>query len=97
MFANAFSAFSNGQRFLLNRAIFGFFKSYSQPKRLDNKAQTCQALSGFLRARYLGISVVVAVVVNNRAWDFGEEEDKEVHKFPLNRGDNKPRRCEQHF
>ena len=31
-----------------------------------------------------------------KAWDFGEEEDKEVQKFPLNRGD-KPRRCEQHF
>jgi len=33
----------------------------------------------------------------NRAWDFGEEEDKEVEKFPFSRGDNKPRRCEQHF
>jgi len=33
----------------------------------------------------------------NRAWDLGEEKDKEVQKFPLNRGDNKPRRCEQHF
>ena len=32
-----------------------------------------------------------------RAWDLGEEKDKEVQKFPLNRGDNKPRRCEQHF
>jgi len=34
---------------------------------------------------------------DNRAWDLGEEKDKEVQKFPLNRGDNKPRRCEQHF
>jgi len=33
----------------------------------------------------------------HRAWDLGEEKDKEVQKFPLNRGDNKPRRCEQHF
>jgi len=33
----------------------------------------------------------------NRAWDLGEEKDKEVQKFPLNRGDDKPRRCEQHF
>jgi len=33
----------------------------------------------------------------NRAWDLGEEKDKEVQKFPLNRGDKKPRRCEQHF
>jgi len=32
-----------------------------------------------------------------RAWDCGEEDDKEVNKVPLNRGDNKPRRCEQHF
>jgi len=32
-----------------------------------------------------------------RAWDLGEEKDKDVQKFPLNRGDNKPRRCEQHF
>jgi len=32
-----------------------------------------------------------------RAWDLGEEKDKEVQKFPLNRSDNKPRRCEQHF
>ena len=32
-----------------------------------------------------------------RAWDLGEEKDKEVQNFPLNRGDNKPRRCEQHF
>jgi len=32
-----------------------------------------------------------------RAWDLWEEKDKEVRKFPLNRGDNKPRRCEQHF
>jgi len=31
-----------------------------------------------------------------RAWDLGEG-DKEVQKFPLNRGDNKPRRCEQNF
>jgi len=29
--------------------------------------------------------------------DLWEEKDKEVQKFPLNRGDNKPRRCEQHF
>ena len=43
-------------------------------------------LSG-LKSRCLG----------NRAWDLGEEKDKEVQKFPLNRGDNKPRRCEQHF
>jgi len=35
--------------------------------------------------------------LTNRAWDLGEEKDKEVHKFPLNRGDNKPRRCEQYF
>ena len=34
---------------------------------------------------------------SNRAWDLGEEKDKEVQKFPLNRGVNKPRRCEQHF
>jgi len=33
----------------------------------------------------------------DRAWDLGEEKDREVQKFPLNRGDNKPRRCEQHF
>jgi len=33
----------------------------------------------------------------NRAWGLGEEKDKELQKFPLNRGDNKPRRCEQHF
>jgi len=33
----------------------------------------------------------------DRARDLGEEKDKEVQKFPLNRGDNKPRRCEQHF
>jgi len=33
----------------------------------------------------------------DRAWDLGEEKDKEVQKFPLNRGDDKPRRCEQHF
>jgi len=39
----------------------------------------------------------LAVNTNNRAWDLGEEKDKEVQKFPLNRGDNKPRRCEQHF
>ena len=32
-----------------------------------------------------------------RAWDCGEEDDKEVNKFPLNRGDNKPCRCEQPF
>jgi len=31
-----------------------------------------------------------------RAWDLGEEKDKEVQEFPLNRGDE-PRRCEQHF
>ena len=30
-------------------------------------------------------------------WDLGEEKDKEVQTFPLNRGDNKLRRCEQHF
>ena len=32
-----------------------------------------------------------------RAWDLGEEKYREVQKFPLNRGDNKPRRCERHF
>ena len=32
----------------------------------------------------------------HKAWDCGEEDDKEVNKFPLNRGNNKPRRCEQH-
>jgi len=26
-----------------------------------------------------------------RAWDLGEEKDKEVQKFPLNRGDNQRR------
>jgi len=35
--------------------------------------------------------------IANRARDLGGEKDKEVQKFPLNRGDNKPRRCEQHF
>ena len=33
----------------------------------------------------------------DRAWYLGEEKDKEVQKFPLNRGDNKPCRCEQRF
>jgi len=32
-----------------------------------------------------------------RAWDLGEEKDKEVQKFPVNRCYDKPRRCEQHF
>jgi len=42
-------------------------------------------------------SALAAYYIKNRAWDLGEEKDNEVHKFPLNRGDNKPRRCEQHF
>ena len=39
------------------------------------------------------LSAVVLDVVRlaYRAWDLGEEKDKEVQKFPLNRGDNQRR------
>ena len=63
-----------------------------------------KVLSGYGRAgglrlmgKYIGHRLVARPEPDKRAWDLGEEKDKEVHKFPLNRGDNKPRRCEQHF
>jgi len=43
------------------------------------------------------MSIKKVFISPNRAWDLGEEKDKEAQKFPFNRGDNKPRRCEQHF
>jgi len=81
---------SRKQRYWLNVTIN---KRRQQQKNIHRIASVLMSFFKFSFRRLVGR----IHSQRNRAWDLGEEKDKEVQKFPLNRGDNKPRRCEQHF